>query len=82
MKFTASGIEYSSAVCKEKIARSMDSLACAIPLARGGYTFQPVPVSVFLSCLFSQFILLTLCVAVKYKVVIWCVQWYFLGLSN
>jgi len=81
MKFTASRIEYSSAVCREKIARSMDSPAFAIPLARGGYTIQPVPVSIFLSCLFSQFILLIICVAVKYKV-IWCVQQYFLGLSN
>ena len=74
MKFSACRIEYSSAVCTEKVTRSMDCPACALPLARGGYTIQLVPVSIFLSFLFSQFILLTVCVAVKYKVVIWFVH--------
>ena len=82
MKFAASSIDDNSAMCREKRARTMDSPACAVPLARGRYTIQPVPVSVFLSCLFSQFILLTVCVAVKYKVVVWCVQQYFLVLPN
>jgi hypothetical protein len=30
--------------CNEKIARSTDAPASAIPLAKGGYTVHPVPV--------------------------------------
>jgi len=36
MKFTAPKIEDTPARCKEKMARSTDAPACAIPLARGG----------------------------------------------
>jgi len=36
MKFTAPRIEDTPAKCKEKMARSTDAPACAIPLARGG----------------------------------------------
>jgi hypothetical protein len=43
MKFTAPRIDDTPARCSEKIARSTDAPACAIPLARGGYTVHPVP---------------------------------------
>lgn len=43
IKFTAPRIEDAPARCNEKIARSTDGPACAIFLARGGYTVQPVP---------------------------------------
>jgi hypothetical protein len=36
MKFTAPRIEETPAKCNEKIARSTDAPACAIPLAKGG----------------------------------------------
>lgn len=36
IKFTAPRIEDTPARCREKIARSTDAPACAIPLARGG----------------------------------------------
>jgi hypothetical protein len=43
MKFTAPRIEDTPARWREKIARSTDAPACAIPLASGGYTVHPVP---------------------------------------
>jgi hypothetical protein len=43
MQFTAPKMEGTSAKCREKIARSTDAPACAISLARGGQTVQPVP---------------------------------------
>jgi hypothetical protein len=43
MKFTAPRIADTPARCSEKIAKSTDAPACAIPLARGGYTVHPVP---------------------------------------
>jgi hypothetical protein len=43
MKFTAPRIDDTPAKCNEKIARSTDAPAWAIPLARGGYTVHPVP---------------------------------------
>ena len=43
MKFTAPRIEDTPSKCREKMARSTDAPACAIPLARGGYTVHPVP---------------------------------------
>lgn len=43
MKFTAPRMEDTPARCREKMARSTDAPACAIPLARGGYTVHPVP---------------------------------------
>jgi hypothetical protein len=36
IKFTAPRIEDTPAKCREKMARSTDASACAIPLARGG----------------------------------------------
>jgi hypothetical protein len=36
IKFTAPRMKDTPARCREKIARSTDALACAIPLARGG----------------------------------------------
>jgi len=36
IKFTAPRMEDTPAKCKEKMARSTDAPACAIPLARGG----------------------------------------------
>jgi len=36
IKFTAPRIEDTPAKCREKMARSTDAPACAIPLARGG----------------------------------------------
>ena len=36
IKFTAPRIDDTPAKCKEKMARSTDAPACAIPLARGG----------------------------------------------
>lgn len=36
IKFTAPRIEETPAKCNEKIAKSTDAPACAIPLARGG----------------------------------------------
>jgi hypothetical protein len=36
MKFTAPRMDDTPAKCREKIARSTDAPACAIPLARGG----------------------------------------------
>lgn len=36
MKFTAPRIDDTPARCREKMARSTDAPACAIPLARGG----------------------------------------------
>jgi hypothetical protein len=43
IKFTAPRIDDTPARCNEKIARSTDAPACAIPLAKGGYTVHPVP---------------------------------------
>ena len=43
MKLTALRTDDIPAKLKEKIARSTDAPAWAIPLARGGYTVQPVP---------------------------------------
>lgn len=43
MKFTAPRIEEIPARCKEKILRSTDAPAWAIPAERGGYTVHPVP---------------------------------------
>ena len=43
MKLTAPKIEDTPARCREKIPISTDAPACAIPLARGGYTVHPVP---------------------------------------
>lgn len=36
MKFTAPRIDDTPARCREKMAKSTDAPACAIPLARGG----------------------------------------------
>jgi hypothetical protein len=36
MKFTAPRMDDTPAKCREKMARSTDAPACAIPLARGG----------------------------------------------
>ena len=36
MKFAAPSIDDNPAGCKDKIARSTDAPACAIPVARGG----------------------------------------------
>jgi hypothetical protein len=36
IKFTAPKMEDTPAKCREKMARSTDAPACAIPLARGG----------------------------------------------
>lgn len=43
MKFTAPRIDEAPARCREKIAMSTDGPACAMFLARGGYTVHPVP---------------------------------------
>jgi hypothetical protein len=43
IKFTAPRIEETPAKWSEKMAKSTDAPAWAIPLARGGYTVQPVP---------------------------------------
>jgi len=43
MKFTAPRIEEIPAKCKEKIAKSTEAPAWAIPAASGGYTVHPVP---------------------------------------
>lgn len=43
IKFTAPRMDDTPARCREKMARSTDAPACAIPLARGGYTVHPVP---------------------------------------
>jgi hypothetical protein len=43
MKFTAPRMEDTPARWREKMARSTDAPAWAIPLARGGYTVHPVP---------------------------------------
>ena len=43
IKFTAPKIEDAPAKCREKIAKSTDGPACAIFLAKGGYTVHPVP---------------------------------------
>jgi hypothetical protein len=43
IKFTVPRMGDTPARCSEKIARSTDAPACAIPLARGGYTVHPVP---------------------------------------
>jgi hypothetical protein len=43
IKFTAPRIDEAPAKCREKIAKSTEGPACAIFLARGGYTVQPVP---------------------------------------
>ena len=43
MKFTAPRKDDTPSRCREKMARSTGTPACAIPLARGGYTVQPVP---------------------------------------
>jgi hypothetical protein len=40
---TAPRIDDTPARCSQKIARSTNAPAWAIPLARGGYTVQPVP---------------------------------------
>jgi hypothetical protein len=43
IKFTAPRIDETPARCKEKMAKSTEPPAWAIPEARGGYTVQPVP---------------------------------------
>lgn len=43
IKFTAPKIEEIPAKCKEKIAKSTDPPAWAMPEERGGYTVHPVP---------------------------------------
>lgn len=43
IKLTAPRMEDTPARCKEKIAKSTEAPACAIPLANGGYTVHPVP---------------------------------------
>lgn len=43
IKFTAPKIDEIPARCSEKIAKSTDGPACAMFLARGGYTVHPVP---------------------------------------
>lgn len=43
MKLMAPRIEDAPAKCNEKIAKSTDGPACAMFLARGGYTVHPVP---------------------------------------
>jgi len=43
IKFTAPKIEEIPAKCKEKILKSTDAPAWAIPADRGGYTVHPVP---------------------------------------
>ena len=43
IKFTAPKIDDAPAKCREKIAKSTDGPACAIFLAKGGYTVHPVP---------------------------------------
>src|ERR1700749_3628983 len=43
IKFTAPKIDEAPAKCKEKIAKSTEGPACAIFLAKGGYTVHPVP---------------------------------------
>ena len=43
MKFTVPKIDDTPVGCTEKMSTSTDAKACAIPLASGGYTVQPVP---------------------------------------
>lgn len=43
MKFTAPRIDEIPARCREKILRSTEAPAWAIPAERGGYTVHPVP---------------------------------------
>lgn len=43
IKFTAPRIDEAPARWREKIAKSTDGPACAIFLAKGGYTVHPVP---------------------------------------
>lgn len=43
MKFTAPRIDETPAKCKEKIPKSTEAPAWAIPAAKGGYTVHPVP---------------------------------------
>jgi hypothetical protein len=43
IKFTAPKIEDAPAKWREKIAKSTEGPACAMFLARGGYTVHPVP---------------------------------------
>jgi hypothetical protein len=43
IKFAAPRMDETPARCHEKIAKSTDAPAWAIPLARGGYTVHPVP---------------------------------------
>lgn len=43
IKFTAPRMDEAPAKCREKIAKSTDGPACAMFLARGGQTVQPVP---------------------------------------
>lgn len=43
MKFTAPKMEETTVRCNEKMARSTDAPACAILLAKSGYTVHPVP---------------------------------------
>ena len=43
MKLTAPRIDDTPARCSEKIPRSTEAPACAIPAERGGYTVHPVP---------------------------------------
>lgn len=54
IKFTAPRIDDTPAKCREKIARSTEAPACAIPLARGGYTVQPVPAPISTMLLISK----------------------------
>lgn len=54
MKFTAPRIDDTPARCNEKMARSTDAPACAIPLARGGYTVHPVPAPLSTALLASR----------------------------
>jgi len=43
IKLTAPRMEETPARCNEKIPRSTDAPACAVPAASGGYTVHPVP---------------------------------------
>jgi hypothetical protein len=54
MKFTAPRIDDTPARCREKMAKSTDAPACAIPLARGGYTVHPVPAPLSTALLASR----------------------------
>jgi len=46
IKLIAPNIDDAPAICKLKIAKSTEGPECACPLAKGGYTVQPVPAPV------------------------------------